>query len=179
MTIAGPSSSSAIVPGTKFERKTKMNKVLILMFAMIALAVVAFGADNTLGSWKYNASESKLPPGMSPITNLVLKREGVDGGAKISAKEDRADGSKLDTTTTVKYDGKKVVVTGTGLRWNTTAIRQIDANTLAEERWMTGTKYHSKVRTVVSADGKRTTSTAVGTGADGKPFTAIIVFDKQ
>lgn len=131
-----------------------MNKVLILTFAMVAMAVVAFGADNTLGSWRYNARESKLPPGMSPITNLVLTREGIEGGVKISAKsakEDRADGSKLDTTTTVKYDGKKVAVTGTGLRWNTTAIKQIDdANTLAEERWMTGTKYHSKVRTVVS-----------------------------
>ena len=146
---------------------------------MSAAAVMAFGADNTLGSWKYNASESKLPAGMSPITNLVLTREGVDGGAKISAREDRADGTKLDTTTTVKYDGKKVAVTGSGLRWNTTAIRQIDANTLVEERWMTGTTYHSTVRTVVSADGKRTTSTAEGIGADGKPFTAIIVFDKE
>jgi hypothetical protein len=156
-----------------------MKKVWTITFAMIAMAVVACGADNTLGVWRYNASESKLPAGMSPIRNLVLTREGIDAGAKISAKEDRADGSKLDTTTTVRYDGKKVAVTGTGLRWNTTAITQADANTLVEERWMTGTTYHSIVHTVVSADGKKTTSTASGTGADGKAFTAIIVFDKQ
>jgi hypothetical protein len=156
-----------------------MKKVLSMTLAALAMAVIAFGADNTLGSWKYNAAKSKLASGVSPITNLTVTREAIDGGAKISAKGERADGSKIDTTTTAKYDGKAVAVTGTGLTWDTSAIKQVDANTLTETRSKQGGKYRSTVRAVVSADGKTMTLTARGTGSDGKPFTSVTVFDKQ
>ena len=78
-----------------------------------------------------------------------------------------------------KYDGKEVAVTGTGLTWDTSAIKQADANTLTEERSKKGGKYHSSVRSVVSKDGKTMTSTTKGTGTDGKPFTSVAVFGKQ
>jgi hypothetical protein len=150
-----------------------------MTLAALAVAVIAFGADNTLGSWKYNAAKSKQPSGVSPITNLTVTREAVEGGAKISAKGERADGSKIDSVTTTKFDGKAVPVTGTGLTWDTTAIKRVDANTLTETRSKQGGKYRSNVRSVVSADGKTMTLTAKGTGADGKPFTSVTVFDKQ
>ena len=156
-----------------------MKRVLGMTFAVLAMAAIALGADNTLGSWKYNTGKSRPAPGVSPITNLTVTREAADGGAKISAKGERADGSKIDTITTVKYDGKEVAVMGTGLTWDTTAIRQVDANTITEERSKKGGKYRSTVRTVVSTDGKMMTSTAKGTGTDGKAFTAVTVFDKQ
>ena len=70
-------------------------------------------------------------------------------------------------------------MTGTGLTFDTTAIKQVNANTITEERLKKGGKYHSTVRTVVSADGKTMTSTTKGTGADGKAFTSVSVFDKQ
>jgi hypothetical protein len=156
-----------------------MKKVLSITFAVLAVAAIAFGADNTLGTWKYNTAKSKTSAGASPITNLTVTREAVDGGVKITAKGERADSSKIDTATTTKYDGKEVAVTGTGLPWDTTTIKQVNANTLSEDRSMKGGKYHSSVRTVVSADGKTMTSTAKGTGADGKAFTAVTVLDKQ
>jgi len=156
-----------------------MKRVLGMTFAVLAMAAIAFGADNTLGSWKYNAGKSKPAPGVSPITNLTVMREAADGGVKNSAKGARADGSKIDDSYTAKYDGKEVAMTGTGLTWDTTAIKQVNANTVTEERSKKGGKYHSTVRTVVSADGKTMTSTAKGTGADGKAFTAVTVFDKQ
>jgi hypothetical protein len=156
-----------------------MKRVLGMTFAALAMAVIAFGADNTLGSWKYNAAKSKQPSGVSPIANLTVTKEAVDGGAKISVKGERADGSKIDTVTTAKYDGKEVAVTGTGTPWDTDAIKQVDANTLTETRSKQGGKYRAAVRHVVSADGKTMTLTAKGTGADGKPFTSVTVFDKQ
>ncbi len=159
-----------------------MKKVLgitFAMFALAALAALALGADNTLGTWKYDTASSKGAPGVSPITNLTLTREAADGGVRISAKGERADGSKIDSLTTLKYDGKQVPVTGTGLTWDTTAVRQANSNTLTEERWKKGGKYHSTVQTVVSADGETMTSTAKGTGADGKAMTAVSVFHKQ
>ena len=163
----------------RLKGNNKMKRVLSMTCAALAMAVIAFGADNALGSWKYNAAKSKLPSGVSPITNLTVTREAIDGGAKISAKGERADGSKIDTVTIAKYDGKAVPVTGTGLTWDTAAIKHVDANTLTETRSKQGGKYRSTVRFVVSADGKTMTGTAKGTGADGKPFTSVTVFDKQ
>jgi hypothetical protein len=156
----------------------KMKRVLGIAFAVLAMAAIAFGADNTLGTWKYNAGKSKPAPGLPPITSLTVTREAADGGAKISAKAERADGSKIDNTYTVKYDGKEVAVPGEG-PWDTTAIKQVNANTLTEERSKKGGKYHSTVRFVVSADGKTMTATSKGTGADGEAFTAVAVWDKQ
>ena len=96
-----------------------MKKVLGITFAVLAMAAIAFGADNTLGTWKRDAAKSKSAAGTSPITNLTVTREAADGGVKISAKGERADGSKIDTVTIAKYDGKEVAVTGTGFTWDT------------------------------------------------------------
>lgn len=143
------------------------------------MATIAFGADNTLGPWKYDAAKSKQAVGVSPIKDLTVTREAADGGVKITAKGERADGSKIDTVTTAKYDGKEVAVTGEGLMWDTTAITQVNASTLTEDRSKKGGKYHATVRTVVSKDGKMMTATSKGISADGKPITAVSVFDKQ
>jgi hypothetical protein len=81
--------------------------------------------------------------------------------------------------TEAMYDGKPVSVTGEGLPWDTTALKQVNDNTITEERSKQGGKYHSTVRTVVSKDGKTMTSTTKGTDADGKAFTAVAVLEKQ
>ena len=156
-----------------------MKRVLGISFALFTMVVIAFGADNTLGTWKYNIAKSKRGPGVSPITNLTVIREAADGEVRNSANGERADGSKINDSYTAKYDGKEVAMTGTGLTWDTTAIKKVNANTITEERSKKGGKYHSTVRTVISADGKMMTSTAKGTDADGKAFTAVAVFDKQ
>lgn len=156
-----------------------MKRVLGMTFAVLAMAAIALGADHTLGSWKRNPGKSTSAPGASPITNLTVTREAADGGVKVSTKGERADGSKIDTSYTAKYDGKAVAVTGTGVTWDTVALKQVNANTITEERTKKGGKYHASVRTVVSADGKTMTSTSKGTDADGKAFTIVAFFDKQ
>jgi hypothetical protein len=156
-----------------------MRRALTLTFAVVAAATMALAADNTLGAWKRNIAKSKGAPGVSPITNETITREATDGGAKITVKGERADGSKIDAVINAKYDGKPVTVMGTGPAFDTTAIKQVNANTLTETRTKQGTKYHTTVRTVVSADGKTMTMTAKGTDADGKPITTTAVFDKQ
>ena len=156
-----------------------MKRALTLTFAVIATAAMMWAADDTLGTWKYNTAKSKGAPGVSPISNLVVTREAADGGVKITAKGERADGSKIDTVTNAKYDGKAVTVTGTGLTWDTAAIKQVNAKTVSEERSKQGAKYHTTVQMVVSADGKTMNTTTKGTGSDGKPINSKAVFDKQ
>jgi hypothetical protein len=156
-----------------------MKRVLGITFAVLAMAAIAFGADNTLGTWKYNAAKSKPRPGVSPIKNETVIGEAADSGVRRSVKGEREDGSKIDNSYTAKYDGKEVAVMGTNLTFDTIAIKQVNANTLTEERSKKGGKYHSSVRTVVSADGKTMTVTQKGADADGKAFTSLAVFDKQ
>ena len=156
-----------------------MRRTLTLLVASLIAAALTFAADNTLGTWKYNTSKSKLSPRVSRISNLTVTREGIDGGVKITAKGQRADGSVIDSMTTAKYDGTAATVTGSGLTWDTVSIKQVNANKITEERTKQGGKYHTTVTTVVSADGKTMTSTSKGTGADGKPTSSKVIFDKQ
>jgi hypothetical protein len=156
-----------------------MKRVLRITFAVLAMAAIALGADNSLGTWKYNTAKSKPAAGVSPIKSLTLVREAAGGGVKQTAKGERADGTKIDNGYAAKYDGKEVMLSGTGLAWDMTGIKQANANTFTEERSKMGGKYKATVRMVVSADGKTMTATSKGTDADGKAFTAVAVFDKQ
>jgi hypothetical protein len=153
----------------------------ILSNALIALAITtsaAFGADNTLGTWKLNVAESKYTPAPLPIKSLTVMREASEGGVKQTTTGERADGTKIDASYTAKYDGKDVQVTGNS-QYDTIAIKQLNANTLTDERKKTGGPYKATGRTVISNGGRTMTTTTKGTNADGKEFTQILVLDKQ
>jgi hypothetical protein len=156
-----------------------MKKIPETIFSMLAIAALASGADNSIGTWKYNTAKSKQNPGLAPITNLISTYEAIDGGVRITIKGERADGLKIDNVTVVKYDGKEFPVKGTGVAWDTVAYKQVDANTVTIERSKKGGKYHAAVRDVVSADGKTLIQSAKGTGADGKAFTTVGVWDRH
>jgi hypothetical protein len=153
----------------------------ILTNGFIALAittVAALGADNTLGIWKLDVAKSKYTPAPMPIKSLTLTREASDGGVKHTTKGERADGTAINASYTAKYDGKDVPVAGNS-QYDSIAIRQVNANTLTDERKKTGGPYKATGRTVVSNGGKTMTTTTKGTNADGKEFTQALVFDKQ
>ncbi len=149
--------------------------------AILALAittVAALGADNTIGTWKLNTDQSKFTPGSLPVKSLTVAREASDGGVKVTITGQTADGTAISASYTAKYDGQEVQVSGNA-PYDTIAIKQVDANTLTDERKKTATPYRGTGRTVVSNDGRTMTLTTQGTGADGKPFTGKLVFDKQ
>jgi len=153
----------------------------ILTKAVVALAIstiAAFGADNTIGTWKLNVANSKYTGAAMPVKSLTVTREASDGGVKQTVTGERADGP-INATYTAKYDGTEVKVTGSNLTYDTIAIKQVNANTLTDERKKTGGPYKATGRTVVSNGGKTMTTTTKGTAADGKEFTQILVFDKQ
>ena len=153
----------------------------VLTKAILALAittVAAFGADNTLGTWKLNVAKSKYTPAPMPIKSLTITREAAEGGVKQTVTGERADGTAINASYTAKYDGKDVQVAGNS-QYDTIAIKQVNANTLTDERKKTGGPYKATGRTVVSNGGKTMTTTTKGTNAEGKEFTQVLVFDKQ
>ena len=153
----------------------------ILRKALVAFAitsVAALAADNTLGTWKLNVAKSKYTPAPLPIKSLTVVREASEGGVKQTTTGERADGTAVNASYTAKYDGKYVQVTGNS-PYDTIAIKQVNANTLTDERKKTGGPYKATNRIVISNGGKTMTSTTKGINADGKEFTQILVLDKQ
>jgi hypothetical protein len=154
----------------------------LLSQALIAMAfttLAAFGADNSLGAWKFSPEKSKYTPAPMPLKSLTITREAADGGVKVTTVGERADGTKVDTTYTAKYDGSPASVSGAGALYDTISIKQVNANTLTDERKKTGGSYQASGRYVISSDGKVMTWTSKGTNQDSKPFTATLVYEKQ
>ena len=156
-----------------------MRKSLMIVFAMLATAAIAFAADNSIGTWKLDVAKSTQAAGVSPIKNLTVVRKAAPGGVETTVTGDRADGSRIDTRYTAKYDGKDVTLSGSGLPYDTVSLTQVDANTLTDHRTKKGGSYNAKGRFVVSMDGKSAVLEVTGTGADGKPFTSKSVYAKQ
>src|ERR1019366_5134396 len=130
----------------KFKGALQMRTILTQ--ALIALAittVAAFGADNTLGTWKLNVAKSKYTPAPMPVKSLTITREASDGGVKQTTTGEQADGTQENAGYTAKYDGKDVQVSGNA-PYDTIAIKQVNANTLTDERKKTGGPYKATGR---------------------------------
>ena len=146
--------------------------------ALAITSFVVFGADNSVGTWKLNVEKSKSTLAPFPLKSATVVREAADGGVKSTTTGERADGTAINASYTAKYDGKEVSVTGNA-QYDTISIKQVNANTLTDERKKTGGPYQATGHIGISKDGKTMTLTTKGTGADGKPFTSTLVFEKQ
>src|SRR4051812_31459974 len=149
-----------------------------LVIGLTITAMGIFGADSSIGTWKRNIAKSKsTPPDTNPIKSLTIVNEATDGGIKLTATGERRDGTPINGGVSFKYDGKEYAVTGAP--WDTTSMKQINANTFTFENKKHGGKYQTTGRTVISKDGKTMTTTAKGTNTEGKPMSLTAIYDKQ
>ena len=152
------------------------NFLVKLCTVSVITAIGAFGADESLGTWKLNMAKSKFNP-TAPVKSLTTTREAAEGGVKVTTTGEQADGTKVNSSYTAKYDGNESPVTGSP--WDKISIKQVDSNTFTTATKKTGGKYKSTARTVISKDGKTMTTTSKGINAEGKPFNYTMVWDKQ
>lgn len=138
---------------------------------------VAFGADNSLGTWKLNIEKSKFSP-TPTVKSLSVTREASDGGVKVTTTGERADGTPINGYT-VKYDGTEASVTGSGAPYDIIAVKQVNANTFTTKQKKSDGKYNATARIVISKDGKTMTNSVKGTNADGQAMNNVLVYDKQ
>ncbi len=158
-----------------------MRNVLSRVLIGVAVTAIAmFGADNSIGTWKRNVAKSKTTPAVkNPVKSLTVVQEAIEGGVKVTSTGERQDGTAINSSSSIKYDGKEYPVTGPGTPWDTTSRKQIDANTFTSENKKTGGKYHTKGRIVISKDGKTMTMTSKGTNAEGQPTSSTLIYEKQ
>lgn len=155
-----------------------MRNILVKVFIGMAITAIGmFGADSSLGTWKYNAAKSKSTS-TNPIKSQTDVREATpDGGVKVTRTAQLTDGTPVNFSFIYTYDDKEYLVTGAP--FDSLFVKRIDANTTTFEVKKTGAKYHLTGRNVISEDGKTMTQTSKGTDAEGKPVTQTLVFDKQ
>ena len=179
-----PSANAAelqTATSTKFtptERGDEMRRIVAKLIIGVAITAIGmFGADNSLGTWKFNAAKSKSTS-TNPIKSQTDVREATpDGGVKMTRTGQLTDGTAVNFSYTCKYDGKECPVTGGP--FDVITIKRVDASTMSYEVKRAGGKYHMTGRNVVSRDGKTRTQTSKGTDAAGKPVESTTVFDKQ
>ena len=133
----------------------------LLTFALATLVITstaaAFGADNSLGTWKLNAEKSKYSPGPLPVKNITSVREAAGDGVKVTNTGERADGTAINATYTAKYDGSPASVSGQGAPYDTVTLKQVNANKFSYEAKNGATKYNVHGEIEVSRDGKTMT----------------------
>ena len=154
------------------------NQLIKVSVILAAVTLTAFGADNTIGTWKLNVEKSKYTPAPIPVKSLTVVREAMEGGVMQKTTGEQAGGTPISASYKAKYDGNDVPVTGNA-PYDTIAVKQVNANTLTDERKKTGGPYKATSRTEVSNGGKTMTTTTKGTNGQGKAFNSTFVFEKQ
>lgn len=154
-----------------------MRNILVKLFTVLVITVIgAFGADETLGTWNLNLGKSKFNP-TAPVKGMTMTRGPAEDGVKLTTTGEQADGTKINSSYTAKYDGHDYPVTGAP--WDTISIKQVDSKTFTTVAKKTGGKYKSTGRTVISKDGNTMTTTSKGINAEGRPFNYTMVWEKQ
>lgn len=140
-----------------------------------------FAADSSLGTWKWNAAQSKLPVqsmNPPPLASRIDVFEAMpDGAIKVTRTEQRQDGSKRAFSYTFRYDGKEYPVTGG--TFDSISAKRTNASTTVSQVRNTANKLAQTTRNVISKDGKTRISTITGTDGDGKPVNLVYVYEKQ
>jgi hypothetical protein len=159
-------------------------KRLLLFTAVFALSLVTSGlllaqSSPLLGRWKANLAKSKYVNAPAPRSQTRTV-EAQGNGAKFSFDGVAGDGSRVAYSFTTNYDGKDSAISGVGAPGgeDTIAVKRVDAHTTTSIGKKAGKVVRTN-RTVVSKDGKVTTTTGKGTDEHGKPISTTTVYDKQ
>lgn len=140
--------------------------------------VMAAGAaaDPIVGTWQLNLAKSKFVPGPALKSQTRVYTESAQG-ISMKVTQVTADGTTMTQESTFKYDGKDYPFSGSP-DWDSLSLTRKDANTVVSTQKRAGKTIGSTVRTI-SKDGKVMTLANKGTGANGKPFDNMLVFDRK
>lgn len=154
-----------------------ITKLCLLTFVVCVMAsALAFAStDAFMGTWKLDASKSKLSD--SGPKNETVTYEIAGDQIKVTLEGTQADGSKTKTDWTGKFDGKDYPSTGNPNE-DMRSVKQIDDRSLHVVS-KKGGKVGLTAHVVISADGKSRTVTVNGTDAKGKKWKSVAVYDKQ
>ncbi len=158
-------------------------KTLSILLAATSLmfgAVTATAADShqssVNGTWGLNAAKSKFS-GPSFKSQTRTYAEAADGNTTMSFTGVTGTGNTVSGGTTFKYDGKDYPITGSP-DFDTISGRKVNDTTV--NFWLKKSgKTVGEGSRMLSEHGKVLTLTSKVKGADGKPYTSTMIFDRQ
>ena len=156
-------------------------RTLTVVTIAIGLSVSLAAADQLptafFGTWKLNTERSKADSGAPPKDQtLTIQRRGDGFGLTIDV--DNGDGTRNRTTRNATLDGKDVTVVGITNPAVREAYTKVDDHSFQRVVKVNG-QVRNTLKFTIAPDGKTVTAVTTGTGADGKPFHATSLLDKQ
>ncbi|HEY7055286.1 MAG TPA: hypothetical protein VH458_02115 [Vicinamibacterales bacterium] len=145
--------------------------------AALTLLVTTAANDPFVGTWRLDPARSDYPPGTCP-TAMVIEMAAVEGGVRYRSDATYANGSRLHSEYTARYDGRQVLVTGGRGLMLPVSLKRLDSRTVVASY----TKDFVTVATsrrVVSEDGRLLTITTTSLDAARKTTTTVGVYLKQ
>lgn len=144
----------------------------LFLVGLLAVSGAAVAADPIMGTWKLNATKSKMSAdNMLKSQTRVYSQSGDSISVVITSVA--SDGKESTTKATYKLDGKDYPATGAP-GYDGLSGKQVDANT-AEFTLKKGGKAVGTTTRTVAKDGK----TMTATGNAGSKDQGTLVFDKQ
>jgi hypothetical protein len=157
--------------------KTLLKSILVGAILIGAGASLAAGtADPIVGTWTLNIAKSTMDPSQALKSQTRTYTQG-DDGISVAVNGARADGSAVSQQSTFKYDGKEYRWTGAA-DYDGVSLKRVNGSTVTAVMMKAGKKVGNTTRTI-SGHGKILTLSTKVTGADGKPYSTVLVFDKQ
>jgi len=159
-----------------------MSRPILALFLACLFALAPSGAraqsadDPVLGTWRLNVERSTFTPGPGWRSQVRTYRATPDGVSVTWSGVD-AGGETMQVSYTYAYDGRDYPMVGSASYDTLNAVR-VDARTVRSEEKRDGAIVGIAVRTV-SPDGRLLTITDEGTNRRGRPFSQILVFDRQ
>ena len=152
-------------------------RLTVLVLSAFVLSVGLWAADDPLtGTWEVNLAKSKHSPGYPVPKSTILTWKVSGNEVRQTAETVNADGTTTSSHFTANLDGKDYPVTGAPDR-DMAALKRIGGSRIESISKKAGKKWRTS-RLVVSKDGKTLTITQKGT-REGKPFSNVIIYDKQ
>jgi hypothetical protein len=157
--------------------KTLLKTMLVgAVLAVAGVTIAADAADPVVGTWTLNLAKSKFDTGPVLKTQTRTYTQG-DDGISVTVNGIRADGSAVSQQSTFKYDKKAYPWSGAA-DYDALSLKRVNGSTVTAILMKAGKKVGNTTRTI-SGHGKVLTLSTKVTGADGKPYSTVLVFDKQ
>jgi hypothetical protein len=151
-------------------------KVLRLIAATSAIAVVAWAGDPVVGTWNLNVSKSKFKPGPAPKSETRIY-EAQGAGIKVTVKTIEADGRTTTIHVAANYDGKDYPVTGSS-DYDVMELKRVN-DQVAQATLMHGQNVVANATREISADGKTMTITYKTPPDRDHPVDNRAVYDRE
>jgi len=150
--------------------------VVALALCCFAAATSFAGSECNMGTWKLNAKKSKIAAGMGR-NHTVVYDSGIFGKVKVTVDGVDAKGKPTHNEWSGRFDGQDYKVTGDADSDMRAYAQGANDHTLNMTQ-KKGGKVVATGQIVVSPDGKMRTVTTMGTGAKGKRYKSVAVYNK-